>query len=229
MVETDDVAPDGSPVEIYLALPVEPELTRLRAVIPPGASVLDLGSGPGRFANPLAAAGHDVVAVDDSAAMLAHVDGPETVLGDIWSLHLGRRFDVVLALSHLINDADRARRSALLNVCREHAAAGGTVVVQRYAPGWRPVERDSTVGDITVRLHSVVEHADGSFDAVVTYGLRGRAWSQAFTSVVVDDDGLQSLASENGLDVRGTVDGRPELVVLAARARSREGRRTEQS
>jgi SAM-dependent methyltransferase len=219
-MDTDDVARDGSPVEIYLALPAEPDLSRLRTVIPPSATVLDLGCGVGRLANPLAAAGHLVVAVDDSAAMLAHVHGPETVLGDIWSVRLGRRFDVVLALSHLINDADRARRSKLLHVCRRHVADGGIVVVQRYAPDGKPVDRESAVGDITVRLHSVVEHADGSFDAVVTYGLGGRAWSQAFTSVVVDDAELESLALENDLQVRGTIAGRPELVVLAARAGS---------
>ena len=55
----------------------------------PGASVLDLGSGPGRIANPLARAGHDVVAVDDSQAMLDHVEGATTVLADLWTLDLG--------------------------------------------------------------------------------------------------------------------------------------------
>ena len=56
------VAPDGSPVEIYAALPAEPELSRVRSLLAPGARILDLGCGTGRIANPLAADGHAVVA-----------------------------------------------------------------------------------------------------------------------------------------------------------------------
>ena len=82
----DDIAPDGSPVAVYLALPAAVDIARIRSVLPTGASVLDLGSGPGRIAAPLVAAGHTVTAVDDSPAMLAHVIGAETVLGDVWSL-----------------------------------------------------------------------------------------------------------------------------------------------
>jgi SAM-dependent methyltransferase len=111
-----DVAPDGSPVDVYLALPFEADLARVRTVIPPDATILDLGSGPGRLSNPLAADGHDVVAVDDSAEMLSPVVGASTVLADVWQLDLGRRFDVVLALSHLINDRSPARRIDLLQV-----------------------------------------------------------------------------------------------------------------
>ncbi len=101
MPAMDAVAPDGSPVDVYLALPAEPELGHVRSVLSPGSAVLDLGCGVGRLSNPLAADGHEVVAVDESAEMLAHVIGPEAVLADLWHLDLGRRFDVVLATSHL--------------------------------------------------------------------------------------------------------------------------------
>jgi len=67
-----DTAPDGSPVEVYLALSPEPDLTRVRSVLHPNCSVLDLGSGAGRIANPLAAEGHEVVAVDKSVEMRRH-------------------------------------------------------------------------------------------------------------------------------------------------------------
>ncbi|HEX3089280.1 MAG TPA: class I SAM-dependent methyltransferase [Ilumatobacteraceae bacterium] len=107
------VVPDGSPVEVYLALEPEPDLSRIRSVLPAGASVLDLGSGPGRIANVVAAAGHDVVAVDDSPEILARVVRAETVLGDVWTLDLGRRFDAVLVLSHLIDGPTRSDRLKL--------------------------------------------------------------------------------------------------------------------
>ena len=210
-----DVAPDGSPVEVYLSLPAEPDLTRIRSVLPAGASVLDLGCGPGRFANPLEAVGHRVVAVDDSPAMLAHVVGPEKVLGDVWSLDLDRRFDAVLALSHLINGPTRSQRVDMLRVCRRHLEVDGIVVVQRYSPGWTPTEGSGGVGPVGVRMHDVVV-ADESFTAGVTYTVGERSWTQRFTAAIVDDDELASHAAETDLTVRGMIDGDDAWVLLAA-------------
>jgi 2-polyprenyl-3-methyl-5-hydroxy-6-metoxy-1,4-benzoquinol methylase len=66
----DDVAPDGSPVAFYQGLPATGEPELFHAAIAAGASVLDLGRGPGRIAGPLAALGHAVVGVDDGPGML---------------------------------------------------------------------------------------------------------------------------------------------------------------
>lgn len=49
--------------------------------------------------------GHPVTAVDQSAAMLAQVQGAETMLADIGTLDLGRTFPAVLLASQLINHA----------------------------------------------------------------------------------------------------------------------------
>ncbi len=117
-----------------MALPAEPDLGRVRSVLSADASILDLGSGPGRIANPLAALGHHVVAVDDSPEMLALIVGAEVELGDVRNLHLGRRFDAVLALSHLVNSPARSQRLDLLRTCREHVHDDGVVLVQRYPP-----------------------------------------------------------------------------------------------
>ena len=151
-----DVAPDGSPVQIYAALPTEPELSRVRSLLAPGARILDLGCGTGRIANPLAAEGYAVVAVDNSESMLARVVGAEIVLADVQTLNLGRQFDVVLALSHLINDPDRSRRSNLLRVCRKHLAEEGVVLVERYRPDWVPSDSAGASGKVAIRLHDVV-------------------------------------------------------------------------
>ena len=201
----DGVAPDGSPVEVYQALLVEPDLGRLRSVLPSGCSVLDLGAGVGRLANPLAAAGHQVVAVDESSEMLAWVDGPERMNADIWSLDLGRRFDAVLALSHLINDPSRERRVELLGVGRCHLRDGGVLVVQRYPPAWQPEDRSSTNGPVEIRLHDVVGRKE-RFSAAVTYTIDAQAWTQPFEAMVVDDDELTALAAAAGLIVTGYLD-----------------------
>ena len=80
------VAPDGSPVEVYRALPRPAELDAIHDAIPAGSTILDLGAGVGRFARPLAGLGHHVIAVDHEPAMLAElgsVDGVEPVVADI--------------------------------------------------------------------------------------------------------------------------------------------------
>lgn len=99
-----------------------------------GASILELGCGPGRITRVLVALGHEVTAVDDSPAMLEHVTGAHTVCADLFTLDLGRRFDAVIAASHMINDP--GRRAELLSVCRRHVSDDGTVLIERFAPGW---------------------------------------------------------------------------------------------
>lgn len=51
------VTPDGSPVDVYLALPLEPEFTPLLSALRARSSVLDLGCGVGRLATHLHARG----------------------------------------------------------------------------------------------------------------------------------------------------------------------------
>jgi 2-polyprenyl-3-methyl-5-hydroxy-6-metoxy-1,4-benzoquinol methylase len=210
-----DVAPDGSPVQIYAALPAEPELGRVRSLLAPGARILDLGCGTGRIANPLAADGYAVVAVDNSEAMLARVVGAETVLGDVRTLDVGRQFDVVLALSHLINHPERSLRLDLLRVCRKHLADDGVVVVQRYSPDWVPSDSQGASGDVAIHLHHVVHRDARTFAATVTYTLDGHSWSQSFEATIVDDDELASLALASGLTVSNATDD-PSWVILAA-------------
>jgi SAM-dependent methyltransferase len=211
-----DVAPDGSPVDVYLALPFDADLARVRAVIPPDASILDLGSGPGRLSNPLAAGGHDVVAVDDSAEMLGHVVGASTVLADVWQLDLGRQFDVVLALSHLINDRSPARRIELLKVCRRHLADTGVIVLQRFPAHWSPLEETRSIGDVGVRLFDVQPFNDGGFAAAVEYRLGEQTWIQRFEAAIVDDAELNALAAAAGLIVRRQLDDEGSWMLLGA-------------
>lgn len=199
---------------MYRALPVEPDLSRIRAVVPVWASVLDLGAGPGRITNALAADGCRVVAVDDSVEMLNCVVEAETVLADVWDLDLGRRFDVVLALSHLINARSPSRRVGLLRVCRRHVGNDGVIVLQRYPPGWSPVEGSSYIGEVGVRLFDVRLFDDGGFAAAVTYSLGERSWTQRFEAAIVDDDELATLAADNDLIIRGTLDDAGTWILL---------------
>ncbi len=208
-----DVAPDGSPVAVYRALEGGTDLEVVLQCLRTGASVLDLGSGPGRIANPLARAGHDVVAVDDSQAMLDHVEGAITVLADLWTLDLGRAFDVVLAMSHLINDPGRARRVQLLEVCVRHLAPTGVVLVQRLPLGRTPAEERRTVGDVRVHMHDV-ELLPNGYRASNTYTVGNESWTQDYESEWVDDTELAACAATAGLRVDRVLDDARRWLVL---------------
>jgi hypothetical protein len=68
------VAPDGSPLALYLALPGEDEAAIVHGAILAGARILELGSGPGRMTRPLLHLGHDVTAVDNQPFTAHEID-----------------------------------------------------------------------------------------------------------------------------------------------------------
>jgi SAM-dependent methyltransferase len=146
------IAPDGSPVALYARLPAlgEPEL--IHDAIPNGAEILELGAGAGRVTHGLVALGHPVVAVDNSAEMLALVEGAVTVLADIETLELGRRFPVVVLASNFVNHPDVAERRALLACCARHVEQDGQVLLQGFPRTWTPSTDWSELGDVRMRL-----------------------------------------------------------------------------
>ena len=151
MADTE-YAPDGSPVALYAALePMgEPEL--VHGAVPPKAEILELGAGAGRMTRRLVELGHPVVAVDQSRAMLDRIEGAETVLGDIETVVLARRFPVVLLASNFVNDPDRARVRAYFESCARHVGADGQVLIQGYPRDWQPDSEWRELGGARARL-----------------------------------------------------------------------------
>ncbi len=198
------VAPDGSPVPVYLAAPPGDTADVLLGVVPPPATVLELGAGVGRETRPLLACGYDVTAVDESAAMLAHVTGARTVEGDLFALDLGERFDVVLGGSHFVDDADADRRAALYATCARHVAVDGVVLLERYDPDW--VADPSTYGGTAGPVHIDFEVLGRDGDDVrarLVYELAGRTWTQEFTFTSVTPASVDAEARMHGLQVVG--------------------------
>ena len=167
----------------------------------PGVSVLDLGCGTGRITHPLVALGHPVVAVDESPEMLAHVSGAQTVCARIEDLALGRRFDVVLLASHLINTDDTALRTALLATCRDHVAGDGCVIIQQHAPGWfgSAVDAEHVRDGIIFRVRNVSRPAPDLVSATMEYVDGDRVWTQTFTARRLDDADLRAVLDGAGL------------------------------
>jgi SAM-dependent methyltransferase len=182
------VTRDGCPVELYSLLPPTGEPALVHAAVPPGAEILELGCGAGRLTHPLADLGHPVTAVDNSADMLAHVRDATTVLADIETLDLGRRFPAVLLASHLLNTPDDRLRGRLLAACRRHLAADGRVLIQWLPPAWfdrvfadmRPVT--GRIGTIEV-TDTPLSHDGTVLQAVCTYRVPGGpTWTHRFAT-----------------------------------------------
>lgn len=195
-----DVAPDGSPVAFYARLPATGEPELIHAMVPAGATILDLGCGTGRIAGPLAALGHTVTGIDNGAGMIAALPpGIEGIVDDASSVRLGRRFDAVLLASHLVNDPDLG--TAFARTAAAHVAPDGAVIGETYAAGWDPaasVGRTGHLGDATVTLTSA--RLDGDLlTAEVRYGVDGLEWRQTFTARVLDEASLRALLGAAGL------------------------------
>lgn len=178
-----DVAPDGSPVELYALLPDRGEGALVARVVQYGGAVLELGCGTGRITRQLAARGYRVTAVDESADMLARVRGAETVHARIEGLALGRRFDAALLASNLLNAPPR-QRVAFLETCRRHS---DVVVIETLPLGWAPSENVSALGEVISRVR--VEGVEkGIVHGAVQYEVGDKRWTHDFEMHVFADE-----------------------------------------
>jgi SAM-dependent methyltransferase len=194
------ITPDGCAVEFYAMSADTGEADIVHGAAGPGTPVLELGCGAGRVTHPLIALGHPVTAVDESAEMLAHVHGAQTVRAQIQDLSLGRRFGVVLLASRLIN-TDDGTRHAFLRTCRRHVAGDGCVIIQQFSPGWFAAASDgeSTRDGVLYRLRDVSHPAPDLVSATIEYVAADRRWTQTFTAVRLDEDQLGAALARTGL------------------------------
>lgn len=190
--EIGSVAPDGSSVDLYLQFPPSKQPGVLLKVLPAGASVLDLGCGVGRIAEPLMKAGHAVVGVDECRAMLDHCEF-ETIDSKIEDLDLDVTFDAVILSSYLINNPDQKVRRELLDTCRRHVRPGGVVLIQKQSDWSEMHERSSTKGDISFEVLNVHGEPRGICYATLRYTIGGRTWTE---NTVTRDLSVEDLLEE---------------------------------
>ncbi|WP_336206450.1 class I SAM-dependent methyltransferase [Nonomuraea sp. LPB2021202275-12-8] len=196
------ITPDGSAVEFYRLMRPSGEPEIVAGVVPPGGSVLDLGAGVGRVTHPLVELGYEVVAVDESAEMLAHVRGAPTVRSRIQDLRLPRRFDGVLLASQLVHTADEAGRRGLLEACARHVAADGSVLIQWTPPdlhdAWK-VGQGRTHEGLTLELAALERVSPEVVHATMRYTSGDRVWTQSFRSRRLTDEQLGAALAGAGL------------------------------
>jgi len=117
----DDLASSGTDVHGEAAL--------CASLISPGSRVLDAGCGTGRVAGRLAEQGYDCVGVDLDASMLAVARErfPEVVwlLGDLGSVELPGRFDLIVAAGNVIPLLSAGAEAVAVSRLSDHLATGG--------------------------------------------------------------------------------------------------------
>lgn len=127
-----------------------------------GGPVLELGSGTGRLAGPLVAAGVPVVGLDASTAMLgrsrtAHPAVP-TVAADMAEMPArhGSVGAVLVAFNTLFNLPSPALQRRCLAQARHALAPGGLVVVEAFVPGAGAEEASDRVDVVRMEADAVV-------------------------------------------------------------------------
>jgi SAM-dependent methyltransferase len=104
-----------------------------------GGPVLDVGAGTGRVALRLARAGHEVVALDISAELLATLRergsglGVQTVCADARSFALGRRFALIIAPMQTVQLLG-GRHAEFVACAARHLLPGGIVAAALANP-----------------------------------------------------------------------------------------------
>jgi SAM-dependent methyltransferase len=209
-------APDGSPVELYRRLPDRVEDAALiHDLVPPGGSILDLGCGTGRLAEPLARLGHPVTGVDNEPEMLAALRLATGVHADIPTLDLGRGFDAVLLMSHFVDTADGAFVDGVLRAVRRHLREDGLAVVERHPPGWVATCTESSreAGGIRYILTDL-DRAGDVLTATIRYEFDGLSAQQRFSVRDLDDARLAEAAAAAGLRFEASLNPARTLVAL---------------
>ena len=106
----------------------------IRAAKPGASDILDLGCGTGRHARELAALGFTVTGVDRSAEMVAvarqiPTPGVRFFEGDLATVRLDARFDVVTSLFHVFSyQTTNQALSAAFAKAHAHLRAGGMLI-----------------------------------------------------------------------------------------------------
>ncbi len=177
-----------------------------------GQRVLELGVGTGRLSTPLAVAGHWVVGVDASVAMLERFRGVEApffsipVGADMSVLPFGSEsFDTVLVatntLFNLNSDGDQDRCFA---ECRRVLRLGGRLIVEAMVPAppdpqldrlvtTRSITVDTAVLTATVR-DSDRQEITGQHIEISEQGIRMRPWKIRYSTPTQ----LDAIARANG-------------------------------
>jgi len=130
-----------------------------------GREILEFGSGTGKHGRLLAARGYRVTGIERSAEMVAQAteaDGFRCRQGDICTVQLGRTFDAVLSLFHVVSyQVSNPQVQAVFARAAEHLQAGGLFIFDVwYSPAVyrsRPEVRVKRMADERLEIIRIAE------------------------------------------------------------------------
>jgi hypothetical protein len=143
--------------------------------------------------------------------MLMHLPATaERVCSDIVGLRLGRRYDIVLLPSGLINHPAAAIRRGLLQAAADHLAPGAVFALERHDPDWL---RRAAVGVLGVAAPvtcsvETVTHDGDRVHMTLGYAEGERRWTHRFSARVLDDAAIGAALAEAGFMPPRWVDAR---------------------
>jgi SAM-dependent methyltransferase len=165
----------------------------IKSHAPDAVSIMEIGCGTGAHAAELAELGYEVTGVDMSEGMLEAADARRRDLspalqsrmsfshGDARTVRLGKKFDVVMSLFHVMSyQTSNADLAAAFRTAKEHLKPGGVFVFDCwYGPAvlrqWPTITRknlsdDSTIVDRTAEpvIHPNTNVVDVNYTVVVT-------------------------------------------------------------
>lgn len=179
---------------------------RLRRALPSCKTVLEFGCGNGRHGRLLAARGFDVHGIERSASMVALArqdsaikeNGFSCRQGDIRTTEMGRTFDAVISLFHVVSyqTTNSDVRQTFANAAR-HLAPGGIFFFDVWhgpaVLSERPTVRVKRVEDDTTRLVRIAEPTLQSNESLVTvhYTLHAQAKADERWTLCRESHGLR--------------------------------------
>lgn len=178
---------------------------------PAGAALVHGTAGAGRITLAVTELGFAL-----EGAVQAVID-PELPPATLAAIDLGRRFELVVLGSHLVNLPDPAARAAFLGIAARHVvngdaralgrasrAASGTVLIEHHPLDWASTASatPATAGGSQPGMVDV--RRDPPFvSAVSVFDVGGRIVRQPFTARVLSEPELEGLLRSAGLMIRG--------------------------
>jgi SAM-dependent methyltransferase len=221
-----DQTHDGASRRVRL---VDGHVRRLLRLLPhPPAHVLDAASGPGLYSVRLAAAGHQVTAVDIGPAVAAHArrlarhqgvaDRVAAHVADLRSFDAPAEYDAALLIYHVLEAFPRREQTAVLRRLASSLRYGAPLIVEMRLRPEQPDGRISSWDVVPASLLSDRPHlllVETVHDrARNTFVLRetavfddGSTAVQQTTSALTRFDAIPSLFARGGLAVKAIYDG----------------------
>ena len=210
----------------------------IRSAVPGVRSILELGSGTGRHGRLLAAEGFVVYGIERSPDMVAlakTISPPQVNLvgsfscdqGDARSVVLGRSFDAVIALFHVVSyQTTNEDLRAMLSTAAHHLTPGGVFLFDVWhgpaVLAQRPEQRVKRVADSHIEVIRMARpEIDTDRNTVkVTYEIECRNLNSGGVECFVEDHfvrylfpmEIEALAAQCGMHVLATEEfmtGRP--------------------